>query len=40
MPVGHFDVGIFLPAKFPINSQERLFILDDHINDKLYFGKE
>ena len=40
LPVGHFDVGIFLAANFPINVQERLFILDHHINDMFYFGKE
>lgn len=40
LPVGHFDVGIFLPAKFPINVQEKLFVLDHHVNDMFSFGKE
>lgn len=40
MTVGHFDVGIFLPAMFPINVQEKPFVLDNHVNDMLCFVKE
>lgn len=40
LPVGHSDVGIFLPAEFPINIQEKLFGLDSHVNEMICFGKE
>lgn len=28
LTAGHFDVGIFLPAMFPINVQGKPFVLD------------
>jgi hypothetical protein len=34
--VGHFDLGVFFPSTFPINVQENLFVLDNHVSGVFY----
>lgn len=40
MTVGYFNVGILLLAMFPINVQEKPFVVDSHVSDTFCFVNE